>query len=116
MKNNYKPNRDAALTSATKFELAIMNEAIEFSNQKEDDPILKIDTNKFYEHCNKKFFETIIDGNVKYLKLEKHFVTYALQMQFVCAMNNFALYDVEKIKLLELTEKFINDYKAYLNK
>lgn len=112
----YKYDKKTALTSSTQLELAIMMEALDFSGAKDDDPIIDIDTHKFYEHCYKKFFKGLIERNVKFLKLDQKYLEYSLQMKFISFMNNFNLYDVEKIRVLELAESFIKNYKNYLNK
>ena len=113
---NYKYDKKRAIASFAEFELVIMNDAVEYAQQKEDDPIMKIDVNKFYEHCYRKFFKMLVERNVKFLKLDSHFILYSLQIKFASAMNNFSLYDVEKIKLLQLTKTFIKEYEDYLNK
>ena len=113
---NYKYDKSRALTSTTQLELIILNEAIEYSQANSEDMIIDIDVNNFYEHCYRKFFRDLIDRNVKHLKLERHFMTYTMQMQFINIMNHLYLYDIEKLKLLDLAESFIQEYRDYLNK
>ena len=113
---NYKYNKNRALTSSTELELIILSEAVDYSQAKESDVILDIDVNKFYEHCYRKFFKNLIDRNVKYLNLNRQHMTYTMQIQFISVMNDLYLYDVEKLKLLDLAESFIQEYKNYLNK
>ena len=115
MKQEYKYEKEKALTSTTQLELFLINEMIEFAGAKPEDTIIDIDTRKFYEHCYNNFFEKLIDRNVKYLGLEPHFMTFSLQMKFMSIMTNAFLYDVEKIKLLEMAKEFIQDYEDFLN-
>ena len=96
--------------------LAILNEVMDFTNTAPTDHIVDIDTKKFYEHCYNKFFEPIIDRNYKLQNLEKEYTKFVMQMKFVHAMCHVYLYNVEKLRLLELAEEFIKEYKEYLNK
>ena len=112
----YKNKKETALTSSTQLELILLSEAIEYSGTSKTDTIIDIDINMFYDHCYNKFFKKIIERNVNFLNLNPHHMTYAMQMQFINIMNHLCLYDVEKLKLLDLAESFIKDYREYLNK
>lgn len=108
-------NRGKAIASMTPLEMVIINELLDFTGAKPEDTIIDIDTHKFYEHCYEKFFKEVIDRNVDALGVDRHFMTYSMQIKFLGVINNVSIYDVERIRLLQMTKEFIQDYEDYLN-
>ena len=117
MKDKYtKNNGKSDITMEQALVFAVIDEALNYANVKEHDTVIDIDTHKFYEHCKRKFFNRVVERNCKFQGLERHYMEYTTQLKFLDAMSHLTLYDVEKLRLLELAERFIKEYKDYLNK
>ena len=110
-----KPDIEKALITGATLEMAVMNEVLVYTNSAPETTTIEIDTHKFYEHCYRKFFKKIIDRNVEAFGLDRHFMTYCIQVKFMNAMMHISIYDVEKLRLLELADRFNKEYRDYLN-
>lgn len=96
--------------------LQILNEVMEFAKVNPQDTIVEIDSRKFYEHCYKKFFKHIADENYKNGNLDKEYTLYNLQIKWLDCMNHVSVYNVERIRIIELANEFNKAYLEYLNK
>lgn len=99
-----------------KLVLVIVTEAIDYTHAEQETPIIDIDTEAFFKHCERKIFKQLIDINVNHLHHDRHQIEFDLRLKFLNAMNRVSMYNVEKIKLLEMGKRFIQEYIDYLNK
>lgn len=113
---NYKYKAKRALEAEDRLVMVLVVEALDYTNANKEDTIIDIDVEKFYDHCHRKFFKPLIERNVKFLGLDRYRVEYDLRLKFLNAMNRISIYNVEKLRLLEMGKKFIQEYIDYLNK
>lgn len=118
MKNESKYKYDAkrAIQCEDYLVLEIVSEAIDYTNAKPEDAIIEIDVEKYYEHCYRKYFKKLIERNVNILKLDRYQVEFDLRMKYLNAMNRISMYNVEKLRLLAMAKRFVQEYEDYLNK
>ena len=112
----YKYNAKRTMEVEDKLVLLLVSEAIDYTHAEQDMPIIDIDTEAFFKHCERKIFKSIIDLNVNHLHIDRHQIEFDLRLKFLNAMNRICMYNVEKIKLLEMGNRFIQEYIDYLNK
>ena len=112
----YKYNAKRAMEAEDRLVLVITCEALDYTHAEKDQAIIEIDTEAFFKHVERKIFKPLIDINVNHLHHDRHQIEFDLRLKFLNAMNRISMYNVEKIKLLEMGKRFIQEYIDYLNK
>ena len=97
--------------------LMILMEGVEFTKANPTDTIIKLDVEEFYKHCENKLLNYMIEETCKNNKdMEKNRMRFLMRIEFFECVTRMNLYNVDRIRSIELFKKWCDEYSDYLNK